>query len=684
MLVEVAKVVAWCVWPALRVVRGTWDLWVSVVMWVVAGWRRKSVLPPVFNPTLLLPASSLAHDIRERKMSSVEVVRAYVTRISNVNPILNALAQESFQAALLQAKVVDERLDQGYRSGSLTKEWVKENQPLLGVPFTVKETIAVAGLPHTGGLKARNGRTAARDARVVTKMKKAGAILLCTTNVSELGMWWESDNPVYGRTNNPYDTRRTPGGSSGGEAALMCACGSPVGLGTDTGGSIRIPAFFCGLFGHKPTAGLVSTRGCNIHDNREYSQVKSPGPLARHASDLALILAILAGDHVSKLNLGKPVNPGGMKIYTLEGDGDGVLTSRVDRVLVQAQRDVTRHFQRTYDCIIHKVNIPGLNRSYQVWKEKLEEEGEEGAPMFQQLADNKGEINVWTEVTRALMGRRHHTLPSLVQAFLGKLVVEVRFLRYQRKVLMGREEAVWKDMSGDDTTSEAEDSSSSPSSPGVQREIEWRKDVVERRKSTSLLSPPSPWEVTNRKDSRERRNSLEWKDSWERRDSKERRRSNPFLLPYVHPPMAPSEVRRRKDSHDRKDTWERKDSRERKNSVPIVLPQAHRPRGETQWKALQMKIQRLLGESGVLIYPSHPTMAPYHSESFLRPLNFSYTAVFNALGFPVTQVPLGLAPNGLPLGVQVVGGMYQDHLTIALAQDLEKAFGGWVCPSKIL
>ncbi|XP_069181502.1 fatty-acid amide hydrolase 2-B [Procambarus clarkii] len=547
--------VVWAVRTTLQVVHWVWDTWVTLVFTLIMGWRRKSHLPPVFNPILLLSASELADKIRERKVSSVEVVRSYVTRISNVNPILNAIAQENFQSALLQARMVDERLDQGLHDGSLTKEWLKKNQPFLGVPFTVKETIAVAGLPHTGGLMARDYVIAFRDAEVVTRMKKAGAILLANTNISELGMWWECDNRVYGRTNNPYDTRRTPGGSSGGECALMCACGTPLSLGTDTGGSIRTPAFFCGLFGHKPTTGLVSLRGCKIHFDSEYSEIQCAGPITRHAQDLAPILTILVGDKVSKLRLGKHVNPGTLQFFTMENDGDAILTTRMSYALVAVQRAVAQHFRHTYDCTVRKVIIPGMRRSYQLWKEKLHEEQKDWTPMFKQLADNKGEINVYTEITRAILGRPLHTVPLLAQALLDKLVGEIKFLKDQTKVLLGKE-----------TT-----------------------------------------------------------------------------------------------------------------AAPMPKVQL-----DTQWKILQMRVQRLLGDNGVLLYPSHPTLVPYHSESFFRPFNFTYTAIFNALGFPVTQVPLGLSPDGLPLGIQVVGGMYQDHLTISVAADLEKAFGGWVCPSKIL
>ncbi|XP_063596990.1 fatty-acid amide hydrolase 2-B-like [Penaeus indicus] len=550
-----ATVVSWVIRPMLRTVRRAWDLWVSFVFFVWMGWRRKSSLPPVFNPILLLSATELAQNIRERKMSSVEVVKAYVTRISDVNPLLNAVAQENFQSALLEAKRVDERLSQGFKDGSLTKEYLKENQPFLGVPFTVKETVAAAGLPNSGGLVVRNSIRALTDADIVRKMKRAGAILVGNTNVSELGMWWESDNHVYGRTNNPYDTRRTPGGSSGGEAALMCACGTPISLGTDTGGSIRIPAYFCGLFGHKPSSGVTSVRGCNIHLDVVWSEMQSAGPIARHAKDLAPILAVLVGDKADKLSLDKRVDPGTLQIFTMENDCDGILTSNMNSSLVAAQRAVAHHFRHTYDITVRKVIIPGMKKSYQIWQEKLREEYKEGTPIFQQMADNKGEINFWTEITRLILCRAHHTIPLLAQAAMEKFAGEVKFLKDQKKVLQGKED--------------------------TQR-------------------------------------------------------------------------------------------------VPAQL------QGETMWKRLQMRVQRLLGDNGVLLYPSHPTLAPYHNEPLFRPLNFTYTAIFNALGFPVTQVPLGLAPNGLPLGIQVVGGLYQDHVTIAVAADLEKAFGGWICPSKIL
>ncbi|RXG55900.1 Protein SCAF11 [Armadillidium vulgare] len=174
-------------------------------------------------------------------------------------------------------------------------------------------------------------------------------------------------------------------------------------------------------------------------------------------------------------------------------------------------------------------------------------------PMYMELLNNEGEVNIWTEMVRGLLGgRARHSFASLLQVAIEKIHDELRFLKDQKNVLEGK---------------------------------------------------------TDEK------------------------------------------------------------------------PLSYNPK----WRQLKMKIQRLLGEDGILLFPSHPTFAPFHRESYLKPMNFVYTAIFNALGFPVTQVPLGLdSDTGLPLGIQVVGGMYMDRLTIAVAKDLEKAFGGWKCPAKIL
>lgn len=210
-------------------------------------------LPPVSEKILLESASSLAEKIRKRELKSEVVVRAFISRIKAVNGILNAVVDERFEDAIKDAKIADELI----RDGKVDFE----KQPFFGVPFTAKESTACKGMANTFGLKCRKGQRAENDAENVDFMKKSGGILLGVTNIPGLNLWQETFNPVYGLTKNPYNTTRNVGGSSGGEAANVAAAGTPIGLGTDIGGSVRIPCFMCGVFGHMITHGLTSTRG---------------------------------------------------------------------------------------------------------------------------------------------------------------------------------------------------------------------------------------------------------------------------------------------------------------------------------------------------------------------------------------------------------------------------------------
>jgi amidase len=222
-------------------------------------------------------ATTLAQRIRDRELSSQEVVEAHLQQIAAVNPRLNALVQLAAEQALADARAADAGLARGQAIGVLH-----------GVPFTVKDWIDTAGLPCTGGDPAFRTRVPAEDATVVARMRQAGAILLGKTNVMV-------DNPVYGRTNNPYNLAYSTTGSSSGEAALIAAGGSPLGLGSDSGGSIRQPAHACGINGLKPTTGRIPLTGhfpfiSAINDPRT-----TIGPMARFVEDLALALPILCG-----------------------------------------------------------------------------------------------------------------------------------------------------------------------------------------------------------------------------------------------------------------------------------------------------------------------------------------------------------------------------------------------------
>src|SRR5580692_5019163 len=191
-------------------------------------------------------ASELANAIRSKQLSSKSIVEAHLEQIAKVNPKLNAIVQLTADSARKEADEADAALARGEIKGSLH-----------GVPITIKDTLETTGVICTGGTKGRANFVPKADATAVARLRAAGGIILGKTNVPELAGAIETDNLVYGRTNNPYDLAHTPGGSSGGESAIVAACGSPLGLGTDAGGSIRIPAHFCGLAAIKPTSGRV-------------------------------------------------------------------------------------------------------------------------------------------------------------------------------------------------------------------------------------------------------------------------------------------------------------------------------------------------------------------------------------------------------------------------------------------
>ena len=230
-------------------------------------------------------ARSIARAIRDREVTSAEVVEAHLERIEEVNPKLNAVVQLASERALSEAKAADNALSAGREIG-----------PLYGVPITLKDSLDTEGIVTTYGTAGRTGFVPDKDATTVARLRAAGAIVLGKTNTPELTMAFETDNSVYGRTNNPYDLDRTPGGSSGGAAAIIAACGAPLDLGSDTGGSIRQPSHFSGIAGIKPTSGRVPRTGHAVpYGMGAGDSATQIGPMARFVEDLALALPIIAG-----------------------------------------------------------------------------------------------------------------------------------------------------------------------------------------------------------------------------------------------------------------------------------------------------------------------------------------------------------------------------------------------------
>jgi len=281
-------------------------------------------------------AGELASAIRSKELSSRAIVEAHLAQIAKVNPKLNAIVQLTADSARKEADEADAALARGEIKG-----------PLHGVPVTIKDTLETNGVICTGGTKGRANYVPKADATAVARLRAAGGIMLGKTNVPELAGAIETDNLVYGRTNNPYDLARTPGGSSGGESAIVAACGSPLGLGTDAGGSIRIPAHFCGLAAIKPTSGRVPRTGQFPMPMGARNPVFHVSLIARKVDDLALALPVISGpdfrDHsIVEMSLLDPkaVTLSGLKLAYFEDDSVAAPT----REISAAVRDSAKAF----------------------------------------------------------------------------------------------------------------------------------------------------------------------------------------------------------------------------------------------------------------------------------------------------------------------------------------------------
>ncbi len=231
-----------------------------------------------------LSAVSMAEQIRQKKLSPVELVESHLTRIQELNPKLNAFVHVDAEGARRQAHAAEAAARKREKLGALH-----------GVPLSIKSSIEVAGQPWEAGTRLRAGIVGQRDAPLVARLRQAGAIILGVTNAPELLMAWETDNLLYGRTNNPWDLTRTPGGSSGGEAAAIAAGMSAGGVGSDGGGSIRVPAHFSGICGLKPTPGRIPATGHFPSSVGPFALLGVVGPLARNMDDLRILFEVMQG-----------------------------------------------------------------------------------------------------------------------------------------------------------------------------------------------------------------------------------------------------------------------------------------------------------------------------------------------------------------------------------------------------
>ncbi len=367
---------------------------------------------PVLDPLVSVPVVELAARIAARDLSPVALVEAQVRRIEAVNGRINALVDDRFAEARSEARKA-EALVRSHRGAGLP--------PLLGVPCTIKEFISVRDMPWTAGLEARRGVRAPSDATVVQRLRDAGAIVLGVSNAPEGGLWMETYNTIYGRTSNPWALHRTPGGSSGGEGALVAAGASPFGIGSDVGGSVRIPAAFCGVPGHKPTGGLVPNTGHHPAAPERGGTYLCTGPIGRTVADLELILGVIAGPDgvdpacVSRFGGPSSVDLCDVTVIPIEHNG----ACRVRAGVRAAVRNSAQALADQGATLRDGVVIPGLARSFQLWSGMLSEAADDRYDIV--LGDGEP-IDMGRELLRMATGRSRHTIAGLLLTLGDKLV----------------------------------------------------------------------------------------------------------------------------------------------------------------------------------------------------------------------------------------------------------------------
>ncbi len=360
--------------------------------------------------------------IRNRIITVTQCTQFFIDLIKTHNPLLNALVEERFSEALCEAIEYDNQINKNQIDFQML--------PLLGLPITIKEMICVKGMKQTLGILQRKNYICDTDATVVSRLKSAGAIILGTTNVSELGFWFEGSNPIYGATNTPFDLKRTAGGSTAGEASLVGAGLIPLGIGSDIGGSLRIPAAFCGSVGFKPSHGYLPMTG-HFPASGEYYQkwtqhkgsMTSLGAIARSTDDLLEVLPLLAGDdnqdpHSNRpsINLNKQIPLNKIRVYILSNP-DFLGAHLVDKPIELAVKKCGQLLKKR-GATVTQLNSGFFEYSLLWWL--MRADLEKIAPFTTLLAPNKP-LNLLSELSKALLGKPNHEWPALITSCVEKL-----------------------------------------------------------------------------------------------------------------------------------------------------------------------------------------------------------------------------------------------------------------------
>lgn len=378
-----------------------------------------SDLEVTMNPLLKTSAISLAKKILEKKETAEDVVKTYITQAKKVNPALNAIVKDRYDLALNEAKKVD----------------LNGDKPLLGVPCSIKELFAVEGLPQTAGLVYRKYDISKEDATIVSRIKAAGAIPIGVTNVPALALHYESRNKIYGQTNNPYNLAHIPGGSSGGEGAIISAAGSAFGLGSDIGGSIRMPAFFCGIFGHKPSSGLVSTTGhFPYFEDIRARRYLGLGPMTRYAQDLMPILKVIAGpdgidDSVEKMKLGdeKKVKISDLTFYYINH-------KNLHRDVKRAQ-DNAIHALKSSGATVQEIPLGKFKYAFDIWLSSIVTVIP--SSKFRDLLGGGKKIHSLRELFKEMFGKSDYPFYIILNMLIGSVTDHVGKGRAKKFFEMG-------------------------------------------------------------------------------------------------------------------------------------------------------------------------------------------------------------------------------------------------------
>ncbi len=377
-------------------------------------------MPDVTRRTAL----AMAEAVRQKEVSALELVNAHLARIEKLNPQLNAFVHVDPESAQRDARAADWAVKQHAGLG-----------PLNGVPISIKSSIDVAGFRCEAGTKLRAGYVASHDAPLVSRLRRAGAVVLGVTNSPELLMAWETDNLLYGRANNPWDLSRTAGGSSGGEAAAIAACCSAGGVGSDGGGSIRVPAHFCGICGLKPTPGRIPATGHYPNSVGPFALTGVVGPMARTVADLRLLFEIMQGyDEGDTCAAPVPVRQVSLsdvkkiRIGYFEDDGRTAVTGETSA----AVRSAVLGLQRC-GCKVDSFLPQGLETARELWWNFF---GRAGAMLLRPMtAGREAELSpILREFMNWTAAEPPHTAESLLNTWIQRDVLRMQIFAQMKEV----------------------------------------------------------------------------------------------------------------------------------------------------------------------------------------------------------------------------------------------------------